>query len=134
MIIFETASYYLNHKRVCMSNSISLQQNMNGQPLWCNPNVYPGDVNGNPLTPQVGVPIHLWSKVYNTGTNPALDLEVSFFIIIASGGVNWPQAAHGSGAVASLPAGQTASIMCTVPWIPDSSLGSHQCIAAVAGC
>jgi hypothetical protein len=117
-----------------MSASITLQQNMNGQPIWCNPNVYPGDANGNPVTPQIGVPIHLWAKVDNNGTDPALDLEVSFFIVMASGGINWPQSAHGSGALSALPPGQIMGVMCSVPWIPDSSLGTHQCIVAVASC
>ena len=117
-----------------MSFSITLQENIQGHAIYDNPNVYAGDINGNPVTPKAGVPCYLWAKPQNTGTESASAVNVSFFICIPSPQPVWPQSAHGSAALSTLAAGQIASLFCSVPWVPDSSYGSHQCLVAVVSC
>lgn len=117
-----------------MTNSITLHENMGNSPAWSNPNVWPGDSNGNPITPQHGQEAHLWARVKNDGTAEATNVVVSFYLCNPSGGLVWPAAAHGSNSVPSLAAGGEVNIMCSVPWIPNSTTGAHKCIVAVASC
>lgn len=117
-----------------MSYSITIHQNMGSHAAWDNPNVWVGDANGNPVTPQKGVECHLWSAVQNNGTELATNVVVSFFLCIPSGAVLFPESAHGSNSIPSLNASATARIMCSVPWIPDTSQSTHQCIVAVVSC
>ena len=116
------------------TNSVTLHQNWGSYPPYLNPNVYPGDKNGNPVTPQRGVECHLWAKVQNNGTAIAQIVNVSFYLCIPSSNVVWPKSAHGSGSVSSIAVGATQAIMCSVPWIPDSTVSSHQCLVGVASC
>jgi hypothetical protein len=115
-------------------NSITITQGWGSYAPYANPNVYPGDTNGNPVTPQNGVPCHLWGVVQNNGTEEAQAVIATFYICIPSSNVVWPAAAHGSGSIPTLAPGATARIMCTIPWIPDSSIATHQCIVGVASC
>jgi hypothetical protein len=101
---------------------------------YANPNVYPGDASGNPVTPQHGVPCHLWSVVQNNGTETAQAVTITFYISVPTNIVRWPASAHGSNSIASLASGATARIMCSIPWVPDSTIAAHQCIVGVVSC
>lgn len=117
-----------------MSYPITLHYNTGGAEPWDNPNLYPGDINGNPVTPQSGVECYLWAKPANIGSTTLQFVEVTFFVLPPSGSLVWPDEAHGSNSVPSLDANQQTRIGCSVPWVPDSSQNSHQCLAAVVSC
>lgn len=115
-------------------SSITITQGWGSYVPYANPNIYPGDMNGNPVTPQSGVPCHLWAVVQNNGSIEAQAATATFYISVPSSNVLWPAAAHGSGSIPTLASGAIAKIMCTIPWIPDSSIATHQCIVGVASC
>jgi hypothetical protein len=123
-----------NKTNIMATNSVTLHQNWGSYAPYDNPNVYPGDINGNPVTPQRGVECHLWAKVQNNGTATAQFVNVSFFLCVPAGNVVWPPSAHGSGSVPSIAVGATQPVMCSIPWIPDTTVSAHQCLVGVASC
>ena len=127
------------------AESVTLMQNWGSYFPNSNPNVYPGDINGNPVTPQTGVACHLWANVQNNGTVTVQFVTVTFFLCIPPSGMLlsestyasnavWPLAAHGSGSVPSIAAGTTQPVMCSIPWIPDFTISIYQCIVGVVSC
>src|SRR5579863_1765979 len=113
---------------------LSLQQNMGGSQVWDNPNVFPGDIYGNPVTPQAGQLCYLWARVFNMDSSPINNVTVSYYVLLPSGNSQWPPQPHGTCAVDQIPPLGNVVVSCTIPWIPDSSQSSHQCIVAVAFC
>ncbi|SDT56184.1 hypothetical protein SAMN05216490_4053 [Mucilaginibacter mallensis] len=113
---------------------LSLQGNMGGNPVWNNPNVWAGDSVGNPVTPKAGNPCFLWARVFNLYNGPVNNITVSFFVLLPSGNGLWPPEAHGTNVIGQIPANGNATIYCSIPWVPDSSQSSHQCLVAVGYC
>ncbi len=123
-----TASIILN------GPSVTVDQNWPTYQPFANPNIFIGDINGNPILPQHAVECHLWAVVQNNGTEDAQAVSATFFIPIPATNLLWPAAAHGSNSIPDLPSGSTVKIMCSIPWIPDLSSATHQCIVAVVSC
>jgi len=112
--------------------SVTLHQNMGYYDIWHNPNVFIADKNGTPTTPRIGVECYLWSNVQNNGILDVQYVTVTFFCCNGTTNTVWPKVALGTGACEIIKVGETKKIMCLTPWIPDSRLSTHQCLAAVA--
>jgi hypothetical protein len=115
-----------------MTVTLSLHQNMGSNPLWVNPNVWAGDVSGNPVTPKAGQPCYLWANVANTGDEDA-NVTVQFYWfgaapLLTYGNVN--VVGIGGGFVS---AGGSQNIVCNTPWIPVYVNSGHECLIAVCG-
>lgn len=107
-----------------MSIQLTFQMGMNLDPLndttENNPNVWPGDKEGNPITPEPGIACFLWARILNDGTEEAKNVQVSFFIYTGSEPVSWPGTAHAIEKHDSLAAGVPFMLMCTKPWTPPA--------------
>lgn len=115
-----------------MTVTLTLHQNMGSNPSWMNPNVWAGDVSGNPVTPTVGKACYIWASVANTGDEDA-NVTVQFYWLNTSLTLNYGNAnvvGIGAGFVS---AGGSQNIVCNTPWIPVYVNGGHECLVAVCG-
>ena len=118
-----------------MNTSISVLYNMGGRAFWQNPNIWVGDMQGNPITPVNGQPAYLWCRPKNTGDITAQDVTVSYWVQIPSSKLYWQDIpAIGTAFAPAIEPGEKLSMRCDLPWIPDSSTGTHKCIVAVVSC
>lgn len=117
-----------------MSHSITIHQNIGGNPVWANPNLWTGDKDGKPVTPKHGEDCYLWVNVENNGTEEDKIISVSFYILQPAAGLTWPEISFGVGSANSIAVGANKNIVCGTVWKPDSSKDAHQCLVAVVSC
>lgn len=118
-----------------MNTSISILYNMGGAAFWQNPNIWVGDMEGNPMTPVSDQPAYLWCQPKNTGTVIAQDVTASFWVLVPNSKLRYEDVpALGTAFVSSMQPGSTSKMRCSIPWIPDRSTGSHKCIVVVISC
>jgi hypothetical protein len=115
-----------------MAEILTMHQKMGTSPVWSNPNLWPGDKNGNPVQPVTGRPCYLWAAVANTG-NADANVTVQFYwgnpsLAMVYG--NMTMVGYGSGFVS---AGGAQNIVCIQPWTPVYVNGGHECLVAICG-
>ncbi len=117
-----------------MMHSITIHQNIGNNPLWRNPNVWPGDSTGQPVVPKSGEACYLWAKFQNDGSMYAQNVTISYYVCVPSTSLLWPGTPLGVALVAKLAPGTIAKAVCGTQWIPDINTSPHQCLVAVVSC
>ena len=108
---------------------------VDGEPWWLSPNVWvvPGNnPEGSPGTPIAGQSAFMWARVANNGRSSVSNAAVRFYWANPSAGFNRNSAHLVGTSFVNLAPGETADVLCLMPWVPEYVNEGHECILAEA--
>jgi hypothetical protein len=106
-----------------------------GDPWYLSPSVWavPGpNPEGPPGIPTAGQATYLWARVRNRGGDAVADAVVRFYWANPAVGFDRDTANLVGTSNVSLSGGETADVLCLMPWFPAFVNQGHECILAEA--
>lgn len=103
-----------------------------GNPWYLSPNIWTGDINGNPSMPIAGTSTYLWARVRNNGNTAAQNATVRFYWANPATGFDRTTANLVGSSFVTLNGGETKDVLCLTAWVPTYVNGGHECILAEA--